>query len=75
MIAVADFAFLGSAVVFVHSVRGWMSAVCIEAILRFIDGDELLGLVTEGRECGGEKFLLAADDGGITPQALGRFVL
>lgn len=45
VITVAYFVLIGPTVVNVHSIRGRMRAVCIEALSIFVDGNQFLGLL------------------------------
>lgn len=66
MIAVADLGFLGPAVVTVHSIRGRVRAVCVEAIPIFIDRNVVLGF-SLARQGGGEELQWATDNGWSGP--------
>lgn len=72
VITVAHFVLISPTVVFVHSIRGRMGAVCIEALSIFVDGDKFLGLLAWGRQRGEEKLLRASDSRRARPKWLGR---
>lgn len=57
VIAVAHFVFISPTMVFFHSLRGRMRAVCIEAVSIFVDGDKLFGFETLGRQRREEEVL------------------
>lgn len=57
VIAVANFVFLSTAMIFFHGICRWVGAVRVEAVTIFIDGNKILGLEALSRQVCKQKFL------------------
>lgn len=53
VVAIAHSVFLGSAMIFVKGLGGWMRAISVEPVTIFIDGDKFLGFQTLRWQRGG----------------------
>jgi len=62
MIAIADFVFLGSSVVFIERFRRWVRIVWVDTVPIFIDWNKFFRLDAWQRKLGSEEILGATDN-------------
>lgn len=74
VITVTNLAVLGTAVVFIHGIRGRMGTIGVDTFAVLIDGDKILRFETDWRQVSEKEFLRAAHDSLSRPQLLRRFI-
>lgn len=72
VVAIAHSVFLGSAMIFVKGLGGWMRTISVQPVTILIDGDKFLRFQTLHWQRGGEKFLRATHDCRRRPQLFRR---
>lgn len=74
VITVTNLVVFGTAVVFIHGIRGRMGTIGVDTFAVFIDGDKILRFETDWRQMREKEFLRAARDSLTRPQLLRRFI-
>lgn len=74
MITVANLVLFGTAVVFIHGIRGRMGTISVDTFAVLIDGDKILRFETDWRQVSEKELLRAAHDSWSRPQLLRRFI-